>query len=336
MIAIRSAHRPALALSLAALGLGLAVWLLPAAEEPQPLTVRRGANGEAILRATHPAGQYFRLEASDDMASWQAMATLLSPAAGFQDYVDSAAPYSKKRFYRLAALAGTSWLTGDHLQTNDGDVIFHPINHGSFVMSWKGKMIYSDPVGNTSLYTGIPKADLIIVTHTHSDHYSSTTLTGALLAGGKIVVPQAVYNSMSSALRASSIILANGQSTTVAGVQVDAVAMYNYTGATIYHPLGTGNGYVLNIAGRRIYVSGDSEDTNEMKALANIDAAFLCMNLPFTMSGVKAADAVRIFRPKIVYPYHYRNQDNSYTDLDAFQQRVGWDVGVQVRKRAWY
>ena len=102
------------------------------------------------------------------------------------------------------------------------------------------------------------------------------------------------------------------------------------------HPLGTGNGYVLTIGGKRIYMSGDTGDITEMRLLPNIDVAFVCMNVPFTMNITNAASAVRDFRPKVIYPYHYKNQDGTFADLNEFKRRVAQDLGIEVRLRKWY
>ncbi len=192
-------------------------------------------------------------------------------------------------------------------------------------------MIYNDPVGAASLYEAFPKADLILVSHSHGDHYSNSTLEAVRGPSARIIAPQVVFNSMTAALKTVTTVLANGASTTVMGVTVDAVPAYNNN-----HPQGQGNGYVVTIGGKRIYMSGDTGNTPEMRALPNIDVAFLCMNVPFTMSVAQASNAVRSFRPRVVYPYHYRNQDSSFADLNAFKQQVGTDLGIEVRQRVWY
>ena len=314
-----------------------AVWIAVAVAAPLP-TVQRLANGEALIQQTTTAGQYFRIEASPDLQVWTPLVTLLS--GGLLQHTDSAAPYFAARFYRIASLAGTGHLTGDHFQTNAGEVIIHPVNHASFVMSWNGKMIYSDPVGGAALYAGFPKADLILVTHNHSDHYHVGTLSGVLNAGGKIVCPNSVYTAGAfAALVPSAILMKTGQTPasnntppqTVLGIGIEGVPAYNSN-----HPLSTCNAYVLTIGGKRIFISGDTGDTPEMRALPNIDAAFLCMNIPFTMDITTAANVVRAFRPRFVFPYHFRNQDNSLADLAAFKQQVGTDLGIEVRNRTWY
>jgi len=124
----------------------------------------------------------------------------------------------------------------------------------------------------------------------------------------------------------------NGDRKSILGITIDAVPMYNTTAERKqYHVPGRGNGYLLTLADKRIYLSGDTEDIPEMRALKNIDVAFVCMNLPYTMSVEQAANAVREFRPKIVYPYHCRG-----SDLEKFKKLVGDDVGVEVRLRDWY
>jgi L-ascorbate metabolism protein UlaG (beta-lactamase superfamily) len=309
------------------MGLVGMAWLLRADGVPTP-TVQRMTNGDVQIQYKAAAGTYCRIETSTDLLSWASLVTAQS--TGTVDYTDGAAPYFPKRFYRAKELAAAT-LTGDHLATSAGEVVIHPVNHASFVMSWNGKMIYNDPVGASALYSGFAKADLILVSHDHGDHYSNTTLAAVLNTGGKIIAPQAVYNSMTTALKAATTVLANGASTTAIGVTVDAIPAYNAN-----HPLGTGNGYVVTLGGKRIYMSGDTGAIAETRTLPNIDVAFLCMNVPFTMTVAAAASVTRDFRPKAIYPYHYRNQDNSLADLADFKAQVGTDLGIEVRLRTWY
>lgn len=291
--------------------------------------IQRQSNGDVVLQLPAPVGQHYRIDTSTNLQLWESLVTARS--TGMITHTDSAARYFGQRFYRATEVTGTNILTGDHLVTTNGEVVVHPINHASFVMSWNGKMIYNDPVGGAPPYQGLAKADLILVSHGHSDHYDNTTLDAVRGPNVRIIAPQAVYNGMTATLKALTTVLANGSSTTVMGLTVDAVAAYNS-----YHPQGTGNGYILTIGGKRIYMSGDTGDIAEMRALANIDVAFVCMNVPYTMSVIQASSAVRAFRPRVVYPYHYRNQDNTIADLNAFRQQVGSDLGMEVRLRTWY
>ena len=135
-------------------------------------------------------------------------------------------------------------------------------------------------------------------------------------------------------------ILANGEKTEAAGIAIEAVPAYNTTpGKEKFHPKGRDNGYVLTMGGKRVYVAGDTEDTPEMRALKGIDVAFLPMNLPYTMSVEKAAEAIRAFKPKVVYPYHFRSRDGTKADLEELKRLVGEEAesrsgcGSGIRRR---
>jgi L-ascorbate metabolism protein UlaG (beta-lactamase superfamily) len=133
-------------------------------------------------------------------------------------------------------------------------------------------------------------------------------------------------------LRKQTTVLANGETKSLHEIKIEAVPMYNLTQERLkFHDKGRGNGYVLRLGGKRVYISGDTEDIPEMRALKNIDVAFVCMNLPYTMDVTQAASAVREFRPRIVYPYHYRG-----SDVEKFKSLVGNDRDVEVRLRDWY
>lgn len=282
-------------------------------------------NHEARLRFTVPAGTAVRVDASTNLIDWTGF---LTTAAGSITHTDTFAPFAPLRFYRAEQLAAGA-LTGDHIATTNGDIVIHPVTHASFLMTWNGLAIYNDP--DTATYTSFPKADIILVGHEHSDHLDAPTITSVKNATGKIVTTQTVYNSLSTTLRASTIVLANGQSTTISGVEILAVPAYNSN-----HPQGTGNGYVVTLGGKRIYMSGDTGDIPETRALQNIDVAFLCMNVPFTMTVQQAASVTRAFGPKVVYPYHYRNGDNTFANLNTFKTQVGTDLPIEVRFRKWY
>jgi L-ascorbate metabolism protein UlaG (beta-lactamase superfamily) len=311
--------------------LGGGAGLLPAQPAPQFSGIQHLTNSEALLKLAAPAGFNFRIDASTNLIRWDFLTTLRS--AGSIQHTDSAAPFLVSRFYRAVQVPETNAVTGDHLATEDGDVLIHPINHASFVMIWNGKTIYNDPVGPAATYQGLPRADLILVSHIHGDHFDSSgsTLNSVKGSNAVIVAPQAVFNMLSATLKNLTIVQTNGSTTNVMGLTIDAVPAYNSN-----HPRGTGNGYILTIGGKRIYMSGDTEDIPEMRSLQGIDVAFLCMNVPFTMSVNQAASAVRDFHPRVVYPYHYRNQDSSFANLNSFKQQVGTDLGVEVRSRKWY
>jgi L-ascorbate metabolism protein UlaG (beta-lactamase superfamily) len=223
-------------------------------------------------------------------------------------------------------------LTGDVVPATGGDVIIHPLNHATFALAWGDKVIYADPVGGATRFDGLPRPDVILLTHAHGDHFSVETLQAVATNQTVLVAPPSVAAQLPEKLRAQTVVMTNGETKTVAGLSLEAVAAYNTTAAHLqFHPRGVGEGYVLTLGGRRIYVSGDTEDIPEMRALKDIDVAFICLNQPYTMTVEQAAEAVRAFKPKIVYPYHSRG-----SDLEKFKSLVGADSGVEVRLRNWY
>jgi L-ascorbate metabolism protein UlaG (beta-lactamase superfamily) len=170
------------------------------------------------------------------------------------------------------------------------------------------------------------------VTDIHGDHLNAETLAAVSQEATEIVAPAAVAEKLPEKLRKRTTVLANGETKSLQGVSIEAVPMYNLTEERLkFHTKGRGNGYILTLGNRRVYISGDTEDIPEMRSLKNIDAAFVCMNLPYTMTVGQAASAVREFKPTVVYPYHHRS-----SDVEKFRQLIGTDSGVEVRIRDWY
>lgn len=290
---------------------------------------QRLSNREVALALSAAPGRAYRLEVSTNATDWNGLITFATNVVSSLQHTDSAAPYFPIRYYRARQLTGMNNFSGDHLTTTNGDVIIHPVDHASFVLQWDNLWIYNDPVGGS--YAGIPKADLILISHTHSDHFNQTTLAGVWKTNSIFIAPQAVYNSMSGSFRNVTIVLTNGAATNVLGLSVEAVPAYNDN-----HGVGAGNGYVLTLGGKRLYMSGDTGDQPELRALTNIDVAFICINQPFTMTVNDAINLVTAMRPKAVYPYHYRDQWGTTTNAAAFKQRLNPALGVEVRLRKWY
>ncbi len=290
-------------------------------------------NGEVRLELSVAAAAGYRIDAADTLEEWKGLLTGIS--AGSNQHLDSAGPFLSQRFYRAMQLEGANVFTGDHLATVNGDAIFHPLFHASFVMQWNGKTIYNDPDDDSaylSRYQGLPKADLILVSHRHGDHFSTNRLDVLRGTNTVIVAPPDVYNQSSMIpFRGITISLANGATTNVMGMAIEAIPAYNSN-----HAIGAGSGYVLTLGGKRIYMSGDTGNIPEMRALQDIDVAFVCMNIPFTMTASEAVTAVRAFQPRVVYPYHYRNQSGTTTNAAFFKQQLGTDLGIEVRLRNWY
>jgi len=225
-------------------------------------------------------------------------------------------------FAVIAAVAAVP----EEFSTAAGPLTLTPIQHASLMIQAGGKVMYIDPAQGK--YDGLPAADYILITDIHADHMVPALVDKLRKATTVILAPKAVAETVKGCT-----VISNGETKTIGDFKVEAVPMYNLKPAsngTIFHEKGRGNGYVVTYGGKRFYFSGDTEGTPEMRALKNIDVAFVCMNLPYTMTPEAAADAVRAFHPAIVYPYHY-----SGSDLSAFSKGLAGS-GVEVRIREWY
>lgn len=223
----------------------------------------------------------------------------------------------------------------DVFDTPAGQITVHPVSHASFVMETPKGTIYVDPVGEAAQYSDFPEADLVLITHEHGDHYNADTLSSVVGEDTQLITNPAVFEMLPEEMKAKGTAVANGETTRFADLGIDAIPAYNTTeGRMNFHPEGRDNGYVLNFEGFRVYVSGDTEDIPEMRALENIDLAFVCMNLPFTMDARAAASAVSEFQPTYVYPYHYRGRDNGTQDPAEFAEALTADV--EVKMGGWY
>ena len=235
-----------------------------------------------------------------------------------------------------ATVAFTGPPSDTEIATANGPVTIHPVEHATFVMQWNQKTIAVDPVGGAASFADFPKADLILITDIHADHLSLDTVAALAKPSTVIVGPAAVAEKFSEADRGRVTVLANGESVEWGETVIEAIPMYNLTPERqAFHVKGRGNGYVVTLGEKRIYISGDTEDIPEMRALEDIDAAFVCMNLPYTMEVKAAADAVLEFKPKVVFPYHYRGK-GGMSDIDEFRSLVAADPGIEVRLLEWY
>lgn len=225
----------------------------------------------------------------------------------------------------------------DTFDTGAGELIISPVLHGTLAMQWNHKTIYNDPYGGKAAFAGLPVPDLILITDIHGDHLNEETLKELDLEKTTIIAPQAVVDQMDDLFKEKTQALPNGEKLVWNEITVEAVPMYNLPETSdSRHTKGRGNGYVLTIGSKRIYISGDTEDIPEMRALRNIDIAFVCMNMPYTMDVGQAADAVLEFKPKVVYPYHYRGS-GGLNDVEKFKSLVNnSNKDIDVRLRNWY
>lgn len=216
------------------------------------------------------------------------------------------------------------------------DIQIMPISHATFVMNWNDQIIYVDPVGGATVFEKFPPAEVILVTHIHGDHFNPETLATIKNDENFLFTPQSVADKLGEKMK-PTVVLNNDETATRNGLTITAIPMYNITeGRLDNHPKGRGNGYVLEKDGYRVYISGDTEGTPEMRGLKNIDKAFICMNLPYTMDVEQAADAVLEFAPKEVVPYHYRGSEK-FSDVDKFKSLVNEkNPEIEVTLLEWY
>jgi L-ascorbate metabolism protein UlaG (beta-lactamase superfamily) len=241
--------------------------------------------------------------------------------------------------YILAFAAMLSFGAGAHAQaarpvqtfaSSAGPVKITPVYHASLEIEAGGKVIIIDPAKPAN-FAGLPQADLILITDIHGDHLDPDLIKAESKAGTEIIAPAAVAKTVTTAK-----VLGNGEKTTWGAWTIEAIPMYNTTPTRgpkpgpVFHEKGRGNGYVLTYGGKRFYFSGDTEGIPEMRALKNIDVAFICMNLPYTMTAEEAADAVKAFHPKVAIPYHYKGQDTA-----VFKKALD-GTGIDVRLLEWY
>lgn len=215
----------------------------------------------------------------------------------------------------------------DSFHTEAGELKITFLKHASLVLDFHNTIIHVDPVAQMADYNTLPKADLILITHEHYDHFEPDTIKQISKEGTKVILTAACAKKL-----ASGTVLNNGEEIKLAGINILAVPAYNLIhkkdNGESFHAKGTGNGYLLTIGGKRVYVAGDTENIPEMKGLTDIDIAFLPMNLPYTMTPEMVADAVLCFKPKVLYPYHFSGTDPA--ELTTIMKEF---TGTEVRVR---
>lgn len=217
----------------------------------------------------------------------------------------------------------------DVFNTDKGTKIsLYCIKHGSVKMQIGDKWLYVDPVTDkvppVTDYTTMPKADYILITHEHADHLDAKAIEQLTKEGTKLIVnPRS-----SEILGGKGEVMANGNHTTLDAIAVDAVPAYNSSAdKQQFHPKGRDNGYILTIESLRIYVAGDTEDIPEMSEIKDIDVAFLPCNLPFTMTPEQCANAARIIKPRVLFPYHYGK--TAINEVSTLLKESGIDVRIR-------
>ena len=217
----------------------------------------------------------------------------------------------------------------DEFTTKSGKkVTITCIKHASIEINYDGTEIQIDPVGAgvrpITDYNQFPKANIILITHEHKDHFEREAIACVRTPATTIYSNTAVYN-----MFRNSLPLKNGDSITYRqDITIKVVPAYNYTeDHTQFHPKGRDNGYILSLDGLRIYIAGDTEDIPEMADIKDIDIAFLPCNQPYTMTIDQLVKAAKTINPKVLFPYHY-----SQTPISQAVMKLGGS-GIDVRIR---
>lgn len=231
-------------------------------------------------------------------------------------------------FYAGVAMAADNNFATDKIKTEDGDLAITFFGHASLMISFNGKIIHIDPVSQYVDYANLPKADLILVTHDHHDHFDLRAIDAVKTDKTVMVITETLAGQVKG-----GVIMKNGDTKTIQGFSIAALPAYNLvhmrSPGVPYHGKGVGNGYIFACGGKRIYIAGDTENILEMKDLEDINIAFLPMNLPYTMTPEMVADAAKALRPGILYPYHY-GQTNVQELIDLLKDEK--NIEVRIRK----
>jgi len=228
-------------------------------------------------------------------------------------------------------------IAADTIPATGGNIELTPMTHAHVQIEFGGKVIHIDPTGQSALASAKP-ADIILVTDVHGDHMDPAAIDKLKKASTIYVAPMALAGKFSG----KTEILKNGETRTIDGVSIQAIAAYNLqrgpAAGQFFHEKGRGNAYILTLGGKRLFFSGDTECVPEIKALTRIDVAFLTMNLPYTMPPQEAADCAKAFKPAIVYPYHYRGMGGPTPEQNqqAFVAAMKGTAGVEVRTPNFY
>ncbi len=225
--------------------------------------------------------------------------------------------------------SASAWnFESDSFDTSRGSLKITFIGHGSVMFEFGGKTIHVDPYGKMGDYTKLPKADLILITHEHQDHFDMNALDIVRTPATALVVTETAAGRITG-----GIVMHNGDERTVMGLKIEAVPAYNLvhmrSEGVPFHPEGVGNGYIVTFGDKRVYLAGDTENIPEMKNIRGIDIAFLPMNLPYTMTPEMVADAAKSFRPKVLYPYHFGETDTAKI-VDLLKDEK--EIEVRIRK----
>lgn len=215
--------------------------------------------------------------------------------------------------------------------------VITPFVGASVQIEHEGTVIHVDPWGRGD-YSEAEQADLILVTDTPGDHLDPDLIAELRKPGAPVVLSDRPEDARDEGSRErllrvpDATVMDNGDRLTLAGVDIEAVPMYDIIPGEPFHARGEGNGYILTLGDTRVYLAGVTECTPDMREIRDIDIAFVPMNLPHgRMPPSEAAECVKLIRPRVVYPYHYREQP-----IDEFIEALADEPEIEVRVHDWY
>jgi L-ascorbate metabolism protein UlaG (beta-lactamase superfamily) len=221
--------------------------------------------------------------------------------------------------------------TKDVFDAGEGKLSISFIGHGTLMFEYNDMVIHIDPTIREADYTTMPDADLVLITHHHGDHLDLTAINQIINEDCPVVMTQSCLEQLEDFKGA--VIMKNGEHRTIMGIPIEAIPAYNIehkrSDGQAFHPKGIGNAYVVSIGNLKVLIGGDTENVPEIKALKNIDIAFLPMNLPYTMTPEMVADAAMAIQPKVLYPYHFVQ-----TDPKDLVNLLKDEKNIEVRIRA--
>ena len=219
----------------------------------------------------------------------------------------------------------------DVYSTGEDSLYVTLVGHGSLMFEYEGKIIHIDPYSQVVDYSKLPKADLIIITHEHSDHLDTAAINAIKTDSTSFIVSQVCHDMLGY-----GTVISNNQDTSWNGIPISAFPAYNIVhkkpDGDFYHPKGRGNAYALKFGKKLVYVGGDTENIPELETIAAkqgqvVDIAFLPKNLPYTMTDEMFIDAAEKLNPKVLYPYHFSEFDTAKISTVL----KGKDIELKVR-----
>jgi L-ascorbate metabolism protein UlaG (beta-lactamase superfamily) len=201
-------------------------------------------------------------------------------------------------------------------------VVIKWLAHASFQISCNGKVVYVDL---EEYGKPVDKADLVLVTHSHTDHCDPTKIRQVRKNSTVVIAPADCVSKIGGNVKT----LKPGEETTVDGIKVRAVEAYNYkrfrSPGNPYHPKGFGVGYLITVEGKIVYHAGDTDFIPEMRQFGNIDVALLPSGGTYTMDNEGAASAAIAINPKVVIPMHRWD-----TNAEELKKRVETNSKIRV------